>query len=243
MNNEQQIAFDIGACTGESLDKFRDYDIVFAFEPILPTYNKLLENSLKYPNVKTYNIAIADINGESPINLYFYKMLSSFLKIDPDGEFTKVCEEKMAIPPDELKFMEMPYLSKLSYSNSLDEARWYTHFYFHMIKERPIVKTMRLDTFMNENNINHVDFIKIDTQGYDLKVVKSLGNMIKNVKKIELEVQLKSLYIGSPSKEEIVNFMAEHNFKLIEKKYDYHEKYHENYRIGYEQDLIFENEF
>lgn len=35
------------------------------------------------------------------------------------------------------------------------------------------VKTMRIDTFMNENGITHVDFLKIDTQGYDFYVVET----------------------------------------------------------------------
>jgi FkbM family methyltransferase len=77
------------------------------------------------------------------------------------------------------------------------------------------VQTKRLDTFMQENCIEHIDFLKIDTQGNDLNVIKSLGKMINKVDTIELEVQIKPLYKNSSSKEEIVDFMQRNNFNLI----------------------------
>jgi FkbM family methyltransferase len=77
------------------------------------------------------------------------------------------------------------------------------------------VQTKRIDTFMQENCIEHIDFLKIDTQGNDLNVIKSLGKMIDKVDTIELEVQIKPLYKNSSSKEEIVDFMQKNNFNLI----------------------------
>jgi FkbM family methyltransferase len=77
------------------------------------------------------------------------------------------------------------------------------------------IQTKRLDTFMQENGIDHVDFIKIDTQGNDLNVIKSLGEMISKVDIIEAEVQIIPLYENSNSREEFVNFMQENNFNLI----------------------------
>jgi len=77
------------------------------------------------------------------------------------------------------------------------------------------VQTKRLDTFMRENNIEHIDFLKIDTQGNDLNVVKSLGQMVNKVDTIELEIQIKPLYKNSSSKEDVINFMKENNFNLI----------------------------
>jgi FkbM family methyltransferase len=77
------------------------------------------------------------------------------------------------------------------------------------------VQTKRIDTFMQENCIEHIDFLKIDTQGNDLNVIKSLGKMIDKVDTIELEVQIKPLYKNSSSKEEIVDFIQKNNFNLI----------------------------
>jgi FkbM family methyltransferase len=80
------------------------------------------------------------------------------------------------------------------------------------------VQTKRIDTFMQEHCIEHIDFLKIDTQGNDLNVIKSLGKMIDKVDTIELEVQIKPLYKNSSSKEEIVDFMQKNNFDLISKE-------------------------
>ena len=106
---------------------------------------------------------------------------------------------------------------------------------FNTILDKFDVQTKRLDTFMYENQLDHIDFLKTDTQGYDFKVVKSLGKFLPKVKTIELEVQLKSLYIGAPTKEEIVEYMLARNFSVTEVPE------YEPYRIGNEQDLIFEN--
>ena len=68
---------------------------------------------------------------------------------------------------------------------------------------------------MQENYIEHIDFLKIDTQGTDLNVIKSLGKMINKVDIIEAEVQIKPLYKNSFQKEEIIDFMEKNNFNLI----------------------------
>ena len=80
---------------------------------------------------------------------------------------------------------------------------------------KTIVPTIRLDTFMNENNIKSVEYLKIDAQGYDYYVVKSTGDRIRDIKKIQLEVQLKPLYSGSKDKKAVMDFLNSKGFKLL----------------------------
>ena len=68
---------------------------------------------------------------------------------------------------------------------------------------------------MQENYIEHIDFLKIDTQGNDFNVIKSLGKMINKVDIIEAEIHIKPLYKNSFHKEEIIDFMEKNNFNLI----------------------------
>ena len=77
------------------------------------------------------------------------------------------------------------------------------------------IKLKRLDTFITENNLKHINFIKIDTQGHDLNVVKSLGGYIAIVNTITLECQTQSLYKNSPTKKDIISYMDNNHFTLI----------------------------
>lgn len=102
-----------------------------------------------------------------------------------------------------------------------------------------MVPGWRLDTLINKWNLKDVeiDYVKIDTQGTDLNVVKSLGTSISNVKKISVEVQLEELYKGSPTKEEVNSYMSKNNFTCIEEE-THRQRLDEPMR---EQDLVFIN--
>ena len=102
------------------------------------------------------------------------------------------------------------------------------------------IKVKRLDTFINKNNIKNINLLKIDTQGHDLNVVKSLGNCINIIDTIILECQIKTLYKNNPTKENIILYMNNNNFSLIniEKNYTTDIKYCE---ISFEENLTFKN--
>jgi hypothetical protein len=61
-----------------------------------------------------------------------------------------------------------------------------------------------------------IDFIKIDTQGHDLNVIKSLGKYIKNVREILCEVQITNfeLYKDQSNKNDLLSYMKENNFEI-----------------------------
>ena len=48
------------------------------------------------------------------------------------------------------------------------------------------VPTIRLDTFLNLAGIGQVDYLKIDTQGMDLGVLRSAGTRLRDILKITL---------------------------------------------------------
>jgi FkbM family methyltransferase len=99
------------------------------------------------------------------------------------------------------------------------------------------VQSFRLDTFMIENRIDHIDFLKIDTQGYDFNVIKSLGNLISRVDCIEMEFQNKKLYEGSPTKWEILSYMDKFNFRLVDSVWNAYDV------VGYEERLTFKRTY
>lgn len=52
------------------------------------------------------------------------------------------------------------------------------------------VMTIRLDSFMQMYNISHIDYLWIDAQGNDFRVLQSLGDRIKDVTEGRCEVAL-----------------------------------------------------
>lgn len=73
----------------------------------------------------------------------------------------------------------------------------------------------RLDTFVKENNINNIDMICLDLQGYELNALKSLGDELHNVKYIITECAIQSTYIGGNTFQELNEYLKQYNFKYI----------------------------
>jgi len=96
------------------------------------------------------------------------------------------------------------------------------------------VQVTRLDTFIEANKLadKEIDYIKIDTQGNDYKVIQSLGKYIKNVKRLKCEVQITDfeLYKDASKKESILFYMLENNFRLDHSL---------SWSLGQEEELIF----
>jgi FkbM family methyltransferase len=86
------------------------------------------------------------------------------------------------------------------------------------VESTTTVPTIRLDTFMNLAEISSVDFLKIDAQGMDLTILKSAGKRLRDVAKITVEVDVspRPLYVGSPSKQEVLAFLQNSGFGLLQ---------------------------
>lgn len=78
-----------------------------------------------------------------------------------------------------------------------------------------IVEGTRLDTFIDENEIDSVDLLCIDLRGYELNALKSLGQCLNNVKYIITECFIKSTYINGCSFVELEKYLSSYGFKYI----------------------------
>ena len=105
--------------------------------------------------------------------------------------------------------------SSLLRMNPEGKQKWLGGFDFKTISSYQ-VPTIRLDTFMNSTGIREVEFLKIDTQGIDLSVVKSAGDRLGDIRKITLEVQVSPipLYDGASNKSDVIQFMEKSGFRL-----------------------------
>ena len=76
------------------------------------------------------------------------------------------------------------------------------------------VKVISLKNFCKTKKIKSIDFLKIDVEGYEYKVLLGAKDVLKNVKFIMIEVQNNDMY-RNYSKKRIENFLKKNNFKLI----------------------------
>ena len=76
-----------------------------------------------------------------------------------------------------------------------------------------------LDSQLKQMNCSDVDFIKIDTQGSELFVLKGASNILKNaVFGVEVEVEFVSLYKNQPLFSDIDVFLRRFSFQLFDIK-------------------------
>ena len=78
------------------------------------------------------------------------------------------------------------------------------------------VKVISLKSFCRNKKIKHIDFLKIDVEGYEHKVLLGAKDIIKNIKFIMIEMQKNDMY-KNYSKKEIENFLKRNNFRLIKR--------------------------
>jgi len=93
----------------------------------------------------------------------------------------------------------------------LSEYGWGT-----VTKQTPVeVKT--IDAFCRDENIEQIDILKSDTQGYDLEVFKGAEETIRNNKigLIYFEVIFSDMYENLPSFSEIYEFLTSRGFLLV----------------------------
>lgn len=82
------------------------------------------------------------------------------------------------------------------------------------------VKVETLDSFCNKNNV-YPDVIWMDVQGNELNTLKGGANALSSVKAIYTEAGVKPYYDGHTLKPDIVKFLSELGFRLIDEKLDW----------------------
>ena len=85
---------------------------------------------------------------------------------------------------------------------------------FHFTKQVTVQKK-RLDNFINENNIESIDYLWVDAQGNDFKVMKSLGDKIDIVKEGKCEGSYSvDLYVNTENNvNDIVEWLTSKGFQ------------------------------
>lgn len=191
------VIFDIGACEGEESIRYKSVfptSSIFLFEPLPKNQELILENIKKYnlENVCLIPVALSDVDGYT--KFYTSSGRPDEIQTDLDWDFGN--KSSSLLPP------EINNLPKwLNFDNVIN------------------VQAMTLNFFLETNNIVEVDFVHMDVQGAEMKVLEGAKEKLKNIKAIWLEVSNVELYKGQPLTNEIQLFMQNNNFQLIKSEF------------------------
>ena len=112
-----------------------------------------------------------------------------------------------------------PTVSSLNkFSENLDNS-WegYKEEHFKYVKKIK-VKVITLEQYCLDNKINNINYLHIDTQGNDLKVLKGLKKKIDILEQGVLEAAVSkemSLYEGNHTVDDVKRYLIKENFKIL----------------------------
>lgn len=74
---------------------------------------------------------------------------------------------------------------------------------------------MNLDEWAVQNNVDHIDFMWLDMQGAEMKMLQGAPQILKNVSVIYTEVNFYEVYAGCPTYPEYRAWLESQGFKVV----------------------------
>ena len=186
------VVFDIGAHYGETIKLFLNklkIQKIYSFEPSPYNFQVLKKNISKYqPNkVEIFNFGLGEKISKKYINQTVETSSSTINKINKDSKYLK---------------------RKLKILNIKDKDTFY-----HKLP----IEVSTLDTFIEKKNIQNIDLLKIDTEGYEFNVLKGLSNYSNKIKLIYFEHHYDDMIIKDYKFGDINKLLKDRGFSMIKK--------------------------
>ena len=186
---KKPIIFDVGANRGQSIERFKkifDKPIIHAFEPIKFEFEKLKDKYKNDENVILNNFAVGDKEEKKEFYITAKTGTSSFNKLTPNTNWLKTRSKQ--------------------FNTSLEN---YT-------KEVVEVNVITLNKYCEDNQINEIDILKIDTQGYEDKVLMGCKKILEknSITAVETEITFDNVYEKHLSFSDLEKFLLPHNFRF-----------------------------
>tara|TARA_E500000178_G_scaffold66392_2_gene63635 strand:+ start:937 stop:1716 length:780 start_codon:yes stop_codon:yes gene_type:complete len=184
------IIFDIGANKGQSIERYKkmfENCYIHSFEPNIDEINNL-EN--KYKDEKRLflnNLAIGEKEEITSFNINSISGHSSFLKVNPNTNWLKMRSKRIGVDPKNYTIKKVK------------------------------TKLITLDKYAIDNQIDNIDILKIDTQGYEDKVLLGAKNLIEKnkIKIIQLELIFSQVYQKQLQIYDIEKILIPNKYKLF----------------------------
>jgi FkbM family methyltransferase len=184
------VIFDIGGNKGQSIEKYLrifNQPIIHSFEPVKTDYDYMYQKFKNNKNIFLNNIALGDKTEKKEFNITAKTDNSSFNKINLGTDWLKVRSK-------EFDTTETGYVTSIQKVN-----------------------VIKLDDYCKDNKINQIDLMKIDTQGYEDKVLEGSKNTIKEnrIKAIKTEIMFDNVYDKYFSFSDLEKFIIPNNFRMV----------------------------
>jgi FkbM family methyltransferase len=184
------IIFDVGGNKGQSIEKYLkifDKPIIHSFEPIKTEFDYMCSKYKNNKNIFLNNFALGDKTEEKEFNVTAKTGNSSFNMINLDTDWLKLRSKQYNV-------------SEEGYVTSVQK-----------------VNVIKLDDYCKDNNISVIDLVKIDTQGYEDKVLEGSLNSIKQnkIKAIVTEIMFDNVYDKYFSFSDLEKFIIPYNFRMV----------------------------
>ena len=190
------LLLDIGAHQGESIELFsRNFMIkkIISFEAS-PINFELLRDRIRTDNLKhsnteivVENIALGAENKTTEFKQFNESSSSTIKKIDEDSTYYK------------RKFRLISFLNK------------------EKVYQKFKIKIFKLKDYIKQKNIQKIDFIKIDTEGYEYEILIGLEDKIQLVNTIMFEHHYDNMIKKDYTFSDVNDLLVKNKFKKIYK--------------------------
>ena len=193
--NDINVLLDVGAHEGESINLFEsNFNIneIYSFEPSPISYKILTQNinkKKKYYKTKIFleNVALG----------------SKHEKI-----FIKHTSESSSSTIRELNTNSKYFKKKFFFLKDIKNQNLY---------KKIQVQQILISNYIEKKNIKSIDFMKIDTEGYELEVLKGAQKILYKTKYVLFEHHYDDMIVKNYFFSDINKFLKENNFKQLYK--------------------------
>ena len=204
------VLFDIGAHHGESIKRFL--------------------NNFKVKNIYSFEASKKNFSILQKNLIYFEKKFKN----------TNIIIENYAAGNEEkiIKMKQMNESSSSTINNYNVKSKYFKKKSIFLLSSKKEnffseidVRQVLLSKYITTNDIKKVDFIKIDTEGYEYYVLKGLRNQLQKIRLILFEHHYHSMLLKNYKFRDIHNLLIKNNFKQI---YKYKMAFRKTFEYVYE---------
>ena len=190
IKKSEPVIFDVGANRGQSITRYKKLfrnPIIHSFEPNIDEINNLKQEYINDKNLFLNNVAVGEKKGKLELNINAVSGHSSFRNLIPNTTWIK----------------------KRSKTLKIDDKNYTT--------KKVNTEIITLDDYANEKNLKNIDILKIDTQGFEDKVLLGAQSLLKNnqIKLIELELIFSEIYENPLNIYDVEKILIPNNYKFF----------------------------